>query len=173
MADTLQQINTNLPTTSTLLTTTLPLPTLTLDFRICVQLNPLIPVGKGPWGQRNWISFKSGHWSATWGHGIVLPGGQDSQLVDEDSLSTRVDTRYLLETSDEVPAFIVVTTQGWRTGPKEVLRKLFDPDMAGSVSPSEYSFRICVSLETGDERYKHLNTGMWIGSGARHGSEGE
>lgn len=49
----------------------LPTPELQLDFRICVQLNPIIPVGEGPWGKRNWISFKGGQWSATWGEGTV------------------------------------------------------------------------------------------------------
>lgn len=49
----------------------LPIPDLQLDFRICVQLNPIIPVGDGPWGKRNWISFKGGQWSATWGKGTV------------------------------------------------------------------------------------------------------
>ena len=27
-------------------------------------------------------------------------------------------------------------------------------------------------METGDPRYLHLNTGMWIGSGIRRGTEG-
>ena len=27
-------------------------------------------------------------------------------------------------------------------------------------------------METGDPRYLHLNTGMWIGSGVRRGTEG-
>ena len=28
-------------------------------------------------------------------------------------------------------------------------------------------------METGDTRYLHLNTGMWIGSGVRRGTESE
>ena len=27
-------------------------------------------------------------------------------------------------------------------------------------------------METGDTRYLHLNTGMWVGSGIRRGTEG-
>jgi hypothetical protein len=51
----------------------LPTPTLTLDFRISVQLHPKISVGHGPWGhQRNWISFSGGQWHATWGSGTVV-----------------------------------------------------------------------------------------------------
>ncbi|KAM0723970.1 hypothetical protein Q7P37_000961 [Cladosporium fusiforme] len=150
----------------------LPVPKLELDFKISVQLNPRINVGKGPWGDRNWISFSGGEWNASWGQGTVEPGGQDSQLVVNDTLHTYVDTNYLLITNDEEPAYITVQTAGWRTGPREVLEKLFDPEQADDVLPSEYSFRLTVKLETGDERYKDVvNSGMWIGSGARKGSE--
>lgn len=50
----------------------LPHPSLSLDFRICVALNPLISVGATPFGHRNWISFTGGTWSASWGSGVVL-----------------------------------------------------------------------------------------------------
>jgi hypothetical protein len=54
------------------------------------------------------------------------------------------------------------------------LDKLFDPVLANTVKPEEYSFRVTVRLETGDERYRDkLNTGIWVGSGARGGAEGE
>lgn len=54
-----------------------------------------------------------------------------------------------------------------------MLEKLFDPVQADSVRADEYSFRLTIQLETGDERYKVLlNSGIWIGSGARRGSEG-
>jgi len=49
----------------------LPTPTLDLDFRISCQLNPIIRVGEGPWGQRNWISFTGGEWTAKWGRGTI------------------------------------------------------------------------------------------------------
>lgn len=167
----MDNINQKLPLDSTLLKSELPLPGLELDFRICVQLNPIVRLGEGPWGQRNWISFKGGHWAAKWGKGTVNPGGQDSQLVTP-GLATRVETNYLLETSDDTPAFIAIKTTGWRTGPQDVLEKLFDPELASEVEPSDYVFRLFINLETGDERYSFLNEGMWIGSGARHGSEG-
>ena len=173
----------------------LPTPTLDLDFRISCQLNPIIRVGEGPWGERNWISFKGGEWTAKWGRGTIevgtltptfhfhntlshstyfQPGGQDSQLVLPDSLHTFVSTNYLLRTNDAEPAFITVQTTGWRTGPREVMQRLFDPAQADGVDPSEYSFRLSIKLETGDERYAGIvNSGMWIGSGARKGAEGE
>ena len=47
-----------------------------------------------------------------------------------------------------------------------------DPAQADEVDPKSYSYRINVSMETGDGRYLHLNTGMWVGSGIRRGGEG-
>lgn len=47
-----------------------------------------------------------------------------------------------------------------------------DPAQADEVDPKLYSYRINVSMETGDGRYLHLNTGMWVGSGIRRGGEG-
>lgn len=90
-----------------------------------------------------------------------------------ESLHTYVSTNYLLRTADDPPAFITVQTTGWRKGPHEVLERLFDPSQASNVDPSEYSFRLTIKLETGDERYSDIvNGAMWIGSGARMASEG-
>jgi hypothetical protein len=150
----------------------IPAPTLELDFRMSVKLNPKISVGPGLFGQRNWISFVAGQWAGRWGKGIVVPGGQDSQLVVKD-LATHVSATYLLQTNDEPPAFISVKSTGWRTGPRDVLEKLNDPMQADTISASSYKFRLNVELETGDERYGFLNTGMWVGSGCRRGHEGE
>jgi Protein of unknown function (DUF3237) len=99
------------------------------------------------------------------------PGGQDSQLVVKD-LATRLSANYLLQTSDEPPAFIGVKTSGWKTGSKDVLEKLQDAAQADGVSPNSYKFRLNVELETGDERYNFVNTLMWVGSGCRRGTEG-
>lgn len=104
---------------------------------------------------------------------LSQPGGQDSQVVLPDSLHTYVSTNYLLRTTDDPPAFIAVQTTGWRKGPREVLERLFDSTKASDVNPSEYSFRLTIKLETGDERYSDIvNGAMWIGSGARMASEG-
>lgn len=99
------------------------------------------------------------------------PGGQDSQTVLPDR-SAHLSTNYLLRTDDLSPAYIVIQTSGWRTGPEEVLRRLEDPELADGVSPEEYRFRLTVGMETGDERYRHVNTRMWVGSGMRKGKQG-
>jgi hypothetical protein len=149
----------------------LPVPSLQHDFRLACRLSERIPIGPtaAGGGHRNWIGLEGGHFQATWGSGIVVPGGQDNQVVGTD-LSTHVDTQYLLKTDDG--AYITVHTEGWRTagaGGQEALKKLFDPRAADTVSPGDYRFRLYINLETGDDRYKHLNASMWIGSGARLG----
>lgn len=53
-----------------------------------------------------------------------------------------------------------------------MLRRLLDPVEGDKVAPDEYRFRLFVRLETGDERYRWVNEGMWIGSGVRRGLEG-
>jgi len=52
-----------------------------------------------------------------------------------------------------------------------VLEKLDNPAEADEVDPKTYSFRLYIHMETGDSRYLHLNTGMWVGSGIRRGTE--
>ena len=148
----------------------IPIPEIKKEFHLSVDLNPKIQLGKGPWGERNWISFKAGSWNATWGNGTVEPGGQDAQLLTE-TKATFVDTRYLLHTSDNPPAHIMVRTEGWRTGPPDVLERLLDPIEGDKVDPSEYKFRLFIRLETGDKRYYWINEGMWIGSGIRRGTQ--
>lgn len=74
----------------------------------------------------------------------------------------------MLETIDNPPAHIVVKTEGWRTGPIEVLQALADPARADTIDPASYSFRLFIRLETGDQRYADLvNYGLWVGSGMR------
>ncbi|KAK0507218.1 hypothetical protein JMJ35_010256 [Cladonia borealis] len=148
----------------------IPKPVLERDFQMSVQLNPKISVGPGIWGQRNWVSYISGHWNGRWGKGTVVPGGQDKQLVAPD-LSTHLDSSYLLQTHDHPPAYISVKNEGWRVGPRDVLEKLDNPAEADEVDPKTYSFRLYIHMETGDPRYLHLNTGMWVGSGIRRGTE--
>jgi hypothetical protein len=52
----------------------LPRPTLTHDFRMSVTLSPAVSVGKAPFGERRWISFTGGSWSASFGSGTVVVG---------------------------------------------------------------------------------------------------
>ncbi|KAI9697375.1 MAG: hypothetical protein M1836_004653 [Candelina mexicana] len=165
---------------STARTLFIPVPGLQLDIRIDLAINGRVNVGPGIFGQRNWVPIVGGTWASTWGNGTVYlthlpaklkPGGQDSQLVIAD-LSTHLDATFLLQTSDSPPASIQVRTIGWRTGPAAILQQLANATQADSVDPRSYKFRLDVSFETGDERYKGLlDTGLWIGSGVKKGNE--
>ncbi|KAJ5092494.1 hypothetical protein NUU61_007364 [Penicillium alfredii] len=148
----------------------IPAPTLELDFRMSIKLNPKVAVGQSIWGQRDWVSFVGGQWAGRWGKGIVLPGGQDTQIITKDA-TTNLRASYMLQTADEPPAFIIVRTEGWLTGAKDILEKVNDANMADSVNPGSYKYRVNLSMETGDERYTFLNTLMWVGSGCRRGHE--
>jgi len=44
------------------------------------------------------------------------------------------------------------------------------PALADRAARAEYSFRLFVSMETGDARYNHTNTKMSVASGARMGA---
>jgi hypothetical protein len=58
----------------------LPQPTLELDFRMSIKLNPAIPVGQGSFGHRNWVSFIGGQWAGRWGKGSVIVSAQYAHL---------------------------------------------------------------------------------------------
>ncbi|KAJ5600499.1 hypothetical protein N7450_001566 [Penicillium hetheringtonii] len=143
----------------------IPAPTLELDFRMSIKMNPKVGVGASIWGHREWVSYIGGQWA-----GIVLPGGQDTQVVTKDS-TTNIRANYLLQTADEPAAFIIIKAEGWLTGAKDVLEKVNDSQMADGINPGSYKYRLNLGMETGDERYTFLNTLMWIGSGCRRGQE--
>lgn len=50
----------------------IPAPSLELDFRMSIKMNPKVSVGPSVWGQREWVSFIGGQWAGRWGKGIVL-----------------------------------------------------------------------------------------------------
>lgn len=77
-----------------------------------------------------------------------------------------------MQTNDDPPAMIIVKTKGWWTGPKDIMEKMHnDPVEADTVPASQYKFRATIELETGDERYGFVTTGMWLGSGSRRTNE--
>ncbi len=50
----------------------LPAPSLELDFRMSIKVNPKIGVGPALFGQRDWVSIVGGQWAGRWGKGIVI-----------------------------------------------------------------------------------------------------
>lgn len=50
----------------------IPVPTLELDFRMSIKLNPKVNIGQSIWGGQEWISYVGGQWAGRWGKGVVL-----------------------------------------------------------------------------------------------------
>ncbi|KAK3694388.1 hypothetical protein B0T22DRAFT_69636 [Podospora appendiculata] len=148
----------------------LPTPTLDLDFRMSIRVKPKINVGTGNFGRQSWIPCIGGQFAGKWGKGIVLPGGQDTQTTKTD-MSTHISARYLIQTNQDNPAVIICNIKGWWTGDKDIMDRLQDPVAADNIQAHRYKFRVTMDLETGDERFAHLNTGVWVGSGCRRGAE--
>lgn len=55
----------------------LPTPSLELDFRMSIKVNPRVSLGTGPFGERNWVSFIGGTWAGRWGKGVVIVSNFD------------------------------------------------------------------------------------------------
>ncbi|KAJ4419691.1 hypothetical protein N0V85_000909 [Neurospora sp. IMI 360204] len=148
----------------------LPTPTLELDFRMSIRVKPKINIGNGTYGRQSWISCIGGQWAGRWGKGNVLANGQDTQTSFKET-ETKIDARYLIQTNDDHPALIICKVEGWWVGEKEVMERLQDPVAADNVPANRYKLRVTLKLETGDERYEELNSGVWVGSGCRRGAE--
>ncbi|KAK4144862.1 uncharacterized protein C8A04DRAFT_11142 [Dichotomopilus funicola] len=148
----------------------LPVPTIDVDFRMSIRVKPKLSIGPNASVRQSWVSCVGGQWAGNWGKGIFLPGGQDIQLAPKDS-ATRIDSTYLMQTSDDQPALIVCKMSGWLTGERDVMERLQDPVAADNVAAGRYRLRVTMQLETGDERYQDLNTAMWLCSGCRRGAE--
>lgn len=50
----------------------IPVPSIELDFRMSIKLNPKVSIGSSLWGGRDWVSFLGGQWAGRWGKGIIL-----------------------------------------------------------------------------------------------------
>ena len=72
----------------------LPTPSLELDFRISVKLNPRVSVGPGMFGHRNWISFVGGQWAGRFGKGVVIVSSTLPRLRSR-SISTSLAAKTL------------------------------------------------------------------------------
>ncbi|KAK4098790.1 hypothetical protein N658DRAFT_431344 [Parathielavia hyrcaniae] len=148
----------------------LPAPAVSLDFRMSIRVKPKLNVGAGTSGRQSWISCVGGQWAGSWGKGVLLPSGQDTQTTVKDT-ATRIDARYLMQTNDEHSALIICKMTGWLTGDRDVMERLQDPVAADNVAAHRYRLRVNIELETGDERYQEVNTGLWTASGCRRGAE--
>jgi hypothetical protein len=101
-----------------------------------------------------------------------LPGGGDWEIVrnHEDQQTAHLDTRYNLVTHDG--ATIYLQTTGTRTGKREILEGLGDERRAEeAMKRRDFRMRLNLTFETGDERYTWLNSGVFLASSGRVGSQ--
>lgn len=125
-------------------------------------------IGNGGHGDRSTVIFKGGLFEGPHLRGEILPGGGDWETIqdhDGDQQTAYLDTRYNLLTHDGVCIFLKTT--GTRTGKKAVLEELGEED---KHSPDEYRMRLHLTFESGDERYRWLNSVVAIASSARNGT---
>lgn len=125
-------------------------------------------IGDAGHGDRSTVIFKGGRFEGPKLRGTILPGGGDWETIqdhDGDQQTAHLDTRYNLLTHDGV--YIFLKTTGTRTGKKEILEALGEED---KHTPDEYRMRLNLTFESGDERYRWLNSIVAVASSARDGT---
>ena len=106
-----------------------------------------VSMGKTPHGQRRVIPISGGTFEGRDMQGIILPGGEDWQLVREDGV-TELDARYWLLTEDDA----VIRVHN---------RALIAPPALPSVKPA---VRSTVTLEAPLGKYDWLNKSVFVGT---------
>jgi hypothetical protein len=129
-------------------------------FRADVVVGPVVDYGITSAGRRRVVPILGGELS----EGIdaeVLEGGADWQVLRADGV-LEIDTRYSARTSEG--ELLHLRTRGLRTGPPGVLEALLRGD---SIPPSDYYFRVVVTLETAAPRFASLQDSNIVAAAAR------
>jgi uncharacterized protein DUF3237 len=129
-------------------------------FTIHAELADIRQFGTAPYGERRVIDILGGRVEGTRLNGRILPGA-DWQIVRPDGV-TDVRARYAIETDSG--ARILVTSDGLRHGPAEVLAALARGE---AVDPARYYFRTVMRFETADPALAWLNRILALATGAR------
>jgi hypothetical protein len=130
-------------------------------FTIHAELETITSLGHTPYGERRVIGILGGKVSGPKLNGRILPGGADWQIVRSDGAAD-IKARYTIET--EAGALIMVTSEGLRHGPPDVMEKLTRGD---NVDPRHYYFRTVMRFETSDTAVDWLNRILAIARGQR------
>jgi hypothetical protein len=128
-----------------------------MDFKARLY-SPVLNAGKGPYGTRYIYRAADGTFEGSKLKGLVLPGGGDMPIADENG-TMHLDIRVALETDDG--AHIYLQNQGvWRQDPAKPQRP--------EGEPADYGDMYIMStprFETGDDRYAWLNDSVYIAEG--------
>ncbi|MGA8389864.1 MAG: DUF3237 domain-containing protein [Pseudolabrys sp.] len=130
-------------------------------FTIFAELEGITSLGRTPYGERRVIGILGGSVRGPKLNGRILPGGADWQIIRTDGTAD-IKARYIIETDDG--ARIMVTSEGLRHGPPEVMVKLARGD---NVDPAHYYFRTVMRFETSDPKVDWLNRILALARGQR------
>jgi hypothetical protein len=130
-------------------------------FTIHCELDGIMSLGQTPLGERRIINVLGGPVTGIRLNGRVLPGGADWQIIRADGAAD-IQARYTIET--DTGAHILVSSEGLRHGPPDVLAKLARGE---NVDPALYYFRTLMRFETGDPAVDWMNRILAIAHGRR------
>ena len=130
-------------------------------FQIRADLAAINDLGRTPYGQRRIVDILGGTVEGARLNGRILPGGADWQIIRNDGAAD-IQARYTIET--EAGARILVSSEGLRHGPAEVLDRLARGE---HVDPSLYYFRTAMRFETSDPSADWLNRILAVARGQR------
>jgi muconolactone delta-isomerase len=140
----------------------LPLPELTLVYRLDATLGPPLDLGETPHGHRRIVPLTGGTFTGPALSGTLLPGASADWQTIQPNGTANADLRYTLQT--DTGAVLYVRAAGVRHGPSEVLARL---GRGEDVDPSEYTFRTITRIESSTAELDWLNKGVFISVGAR------
>lgn len=130
-------------------------------FTIFAELEGITSLGRTPYGERRVIGILGGSVRGPKLNGRILPGGADWQIIRTDGTAD-IKARYIIETDDG--ARIMVTSEGLRHGPPEVMERLARGD---NVDPAHYYFRTVMRFETSNPKVDWLNRILALARGQR------
>ena len=130
-------------------------------FTIFAELEAITSLGRTPYGERRVIGILGGSVRGPKLNGRILPGGADWQIIRTDGTAD-IKARYIIETDDG--ARIMVTSEGLRHGPPEVMERLA---RGANVAPAHYYFRTVMRFETSDPNVDWLNRILALARGQR------
>ena len=131
------------------------------DFHDSRRAEAITNLGRTPYGERRVIGILGGTVRGPKLTGRILPGGVDWQIIRSDG-GADIRARYMIETA--AGALIMVTSEGLRHGPHELMEKLARGD---NIDPAHYYFRTVMRFETADSSVDWLNRILALAKGQR------
>jgi len=130
-------------------------------FTIRADLEAVTSLGRTPYGERRVVGILGGTVQGAKLSGRILPGGADWQIIRSDGAAD-IKARYTIKT--DAGALVMVTSEGLRHGPPEVIERLARGD---NVDPALYYFRTVMRFETSDPAVDWLNRILALARGQR------